>query len=62
MSRYLEELEECAEDMARTIRALRSYFMEIAEQHPDMDTSALDAIVRRYDRLMADDEPSGEQA
>lgn len=50
MSRYLEELEEAADDLARAVRGLRGYFMQMAEQHPDMDTSALDALLARYDR------------
>lgn len=49
--RYLEDLEEVAEDMARTLRVLRGYFMQMAEEHPDMDTSVIDGLLRRYDAL-----------
>lgn len=51
MSRYLETADELLDDMARTLKALRGYFMEIAEQHPEMDTSALSDLLRRYDAL-----------
>lgn len=49
--RYLENTEELLDDMASALRGLRGYFMQIAEQHPDMDTSALSDLLRRYDSL-----------
>lgn len=36
------------DDMAACLRAVRMAFMHIAEEHPDMDTSALDGLLRRY--------------
>jgi hypothetical protein len=51
VSRYLEDLEEVAEDMARTLTVLRRYFMEIAEQHPEMDTGVIDGILARHRAL-----------
>jgi hypothetical protein len=40
-------------DMANAILTMRRYFMGVAEQHPDMDTSALDDLLRRYRELVA---------
>lgn len=53
--RYLENAEELLDDMARTLKALRGYFMQIAEEHPDMDTSALSELLRRYEALRGTD-------
>ena len=55
MARYLEDVEELLDDMARTLKALRGYFMEIAEQHPDMDTTALSDLLRRHEVLRGSD-------
>lgn len=39
------------DDMASALTALRRWLMEVAEQHPDMDTSALDDLLRRHREL-----------
>jgi hypothetical protein len=36
------------DDMAAAVFAIRSYFMQLAEQHPEMDTAGLDDLLRRY--------------
>lgn len=49
MSRLVSD-ETLLDDMAAALLALRKYFMQIAEQHPDMDTSVLDGLLRRYEQ------------
>jgi hypothetical protein len=51
MSRYLETSDELADDMAACLKGLRGYFMQIAEEHPDMDTSAIDDLLKRHRAL-----------
>jgi hypothetical protein len=48
VSRYLEDTEELLDDFASALTALRQWLMQIAEQHDEMDTSALDDLLRRY--------------
>jgi hypothetical protein len=37
------------DDMYRTLKVLRTLFMRMAEEHPDMDTAALDGLLKRYE-------------
>lgn len=48
------------DDMAACLLAVRRALMHIAEQHPDMDTSAIDDLLRRYEAEAGRKPPSVE--